>query len=235
MSHNHIDAIATKLAKDVDSNRMVDGSMLLRHELECHPQQALAVIKQEMDREQQNGSTRRLEVNEKGELFLTDFKPASGIRSEGYYVGMYPGGAEQQVAQPHPMAQAEVPLQAVPPPAPPRYEPQAESPPPPPSVDYGTAPETSYFALPPRYATPPRPFYPDEQPSNGFSPVAAETIGVLGGLALDLVLGGRGRGVHGNYYDDRGQQQRRYQQYYARQRQQPIYVEPVYPQYDDSY
>jgi hypothetical protein len=97
MSQNHFEDLSAKLARDVDNNTLdskVDASMLLRKELQQNPQEALALMQREMTREDQVGSQVRLNMNEKGEVFVTDFAPASGVHSESLYVGMYPGYPE---------------------------------------------------------------------------------------------------------------------------------------------
>jgi hypothetical protein len=177
MSHNRFEDLSNKLARDVDSDHKIDGSMFLRHELSSNPQEALALIHQEQQRELRTGSCERVEIKPNGEIFITNYRPASGIHSEGVYVGMYPGAPEPSAQRPYsPPAQQ---YEAPPPPPPqqsfvqPRYDQQyAPQQFPPPAQPYEQTYAPPPPAPPPQYEQTYVPQAPMPQQYYGPPPVA---------------------------------------------------------------
>lgn len=64
--------------------------MLLRRELMSNPREAMELIRQERDRSIRNGSSTIIECKQNGDLFITNYRPASGYHSEGHFIGTIP-------------------------------------------------------------------------------------------------------------------------------------------------
>jgi hypothetical protein len=193
-------------------------------------------------------------VHANGELFITNFQPASGYASEGSYVGMYPGQRNQPAEQPaeRPQPRQERPYDPGPPtpltPGSDYSRPRASDDAAPPKVvseapyplyDQGRPPQGYYGQATPSYREAPPPYYPPAQTENGIGTAAAVTLGVLGAAALGFYAG-RNNGGWGNhrlsYVGGRNHYPRNHYQAVPYPMAYGSYQQPgSYQTYDDDY